>query len=660
MCGICGELKFGGATTSVEQIAAMRDTLVHRGPDACGVYLSPDRRAGLGFRRLRIIDLSRDADQPMTNEDASIWLVFNGEIYNFRALRVELEGKGHRFRSMSDSEVIVHLYEEEGPSAIARLDGMFALAIWDERARRLVLGRDRAGKKPLYYFRSGGTLAFASEIKAFFAAPDYRPEIDPEAVPQYFLHGFVPSPRTLYRHVSHVPPATIMTIEADGRMRQEVYWHLRLPNGRASRSQPVDEHEAARRVRDLVVNAVERRLVSDVPLGAFLSGGLDSTIVVGVMSRLIDTPVKTFSIGFEGDPAYDETAYARQVAAQFGTAHTEFRVTPAAVDLIDTLVWHHDGPFGDASAIPTYIVSRLTRQHVTVALTGDGGDELFAGYIRFAAGVAAERLPKVIRRIARASAGMLPRQHSERHWIERIRRFVVAASLPLHERMTRWSGVFYDDLDDLLTPDLLGALSPIDRLEYLEPEREHLAGLSPLGTLLHVNFRSYLLDDLLVKIDRCMMANSLEGRSPFLDTALIDYVSGLPDAMKLRGFTTKVILRTAFEDLVPPSIARRGKMGFGVPLGAWFRTELRDYVRDLLLDPSARYREFLSVPFVHQLVQRHLAGQTNAGLQLWSVLTFETWLRGLPEWRQRQATRPASVRSPERRIETRAAASRLH
>jgi asparagine synthase (glutamine-hydrolysing) len=633
MCGICGELRFDGGVTSAERIVDMRELLVHRGPDAAGLYLSPHRRAGLGFRRLRIIDLSRDADQPMPNEDGTVQVVFNGEIYNFRALRAELEAKGHRFRSKSDTEVIVHLYEEEGSSAVARLDGMFALAIWDDRAQRMTLARDRAGKKPLFYRRTDDAFVFASEIKAFFGLPGPAPDIDPEVVPQYFIHGYVPCPRTLYRNVSQVEPATILTVAADGTVTSESYWR---PQFRFRQSPPGDDHvsvpQAAARVRELMTCAVEKRLVSDVPLGAFLSGGLDSTIVVGLMRQLTASPTKTFSIGFAGDPAFDETSYAREVAQRFQTDHTEFRVTPSAVDLVDTLIWHHDGPFGDASAIPTYIVSQLTRQHVTVVLNGDGGDELFAGYLRFAAAVAAERLPRGVRRPLKALFDHLPGSPNERHWLTRGRRFVQAMNLPLHERMTRWSGLFYDDLDALLAPDLKRALPPINRLQYLEGELAHMTGLSTLGVLLHANFRSYLLDDLLPKVDRCSMANSLEARSPFLDTALVEYVSALPDAMKLKGLTTKVILREAFRDLLPESVKKRGKMGFGVPLGAWFRTELKDYVRDLLLDSSARYATYLSAPFVHRLVQRHQDGEANAGLQIWSILTFELWLRNLPHW----------------------------
>jgi asparagine synthase (glutamine-hydrolysing) len=641
MCGICGELCFGERRTSAERIVAMREALVHRGPDDAGVFVSPDRRIGLGFRRLRIIDLSRDANQPMTNEDGSVHLVFNGEIYNFRALRDELEQKGHRFRSRSDTEVIVHLYEEEGRECVARLDGMFALAIWDARKKRLLLARDRAGKKPLFYYRSGDTVAFGSEMKAFFGRTDSPLEIDAESVPQYFIHGYVPGPRTWYRNVRQVEPATSLTFDADGTTKQEVYWKLDL-HERHTGPHRVTDAEAAAKVRELMMRAVERRLMSDVPLGAFLSGGVDSTIIVGLMSQLMDAPVRTFSIGFEGDAAYDETSYAREVAGKFKTDHTEFKVTPSAVDLVDKLIWHHDGAFGDASAIPTYIVSRLTREHVTVVLNGDGGDELFAGYLRFPAAVAAERVPRRLRRPLEAVLDSLPPTTNDRHWRSRARRFARAMNLPLYERMTCWNSLFFESLDQLLAPGLVASLTPIDRLAYLAGEREAMAGLTTLGTLLHANFRSYLLDDLLVKADRCTMANALEGRSPFLDTSLVEYVGGLPDAMKLRGFTTKFILRKAFQDMLPTAVAKRGKMGFGVPLGTWFRGDLRDYVRDFLLAPSARYSTYLSASFVHELVRRHQAGDANMGLQLWTILCFELWLRALPAWTAQSAA-PVSV-----------------
>jgi asparagine synthase (glutamine-hydrolysing) len=631
MCGICGELRFDAAPVTAPRLVAMRDRLIHRGPDSAGVYVSPSATAGLGFRRLRIIDLTPNASQPMANEDGSVQLVFNGEIYNFRQLRAWLVARGHAFRSQSDTEAIVHLYEEKGADAVADLDGMFAVAIWDERAGRLVLARDRVGKKPLFLFRSAHFLAFASEMKAFFGHPEIPMDIDPESVPYYFIHGYVPGPATFYRDVRQLEPGSVVTIEVDGRTSSRRYWQIEFPRETAVR--PVAAAEAVAGLRERMTRAVERRLVSDVPLGAFLSGGLDSTIVVGLMSRLSREPVKTFSIGFEGDATYDETAYARIAADRFGTRHTEFRVAPSALDLIDTLVWHHDGPFGDSSAVPTYIVSKLARAHVTVALTGDGGDELFAGYRRFQAAVQSERLPRLAALAARAVCAALPAPAHERSRLADARRFLGALALPFDERITMWNALFFADLGDLVEPELLRSLPPIDPLRYLAPERTRIEGRSTLSRLLHVTFISYLPDDLLVKSDRCSMANALEARSPFLDRELVEYVAALPDRVKLDGRRTKAILRDAFSDLVPREILRRGKMGFGVPVGAWFRTDLRDYVRDQLLAPGARYRTMLSGPFVEGMIGRHLSGAENLGPQLWALLSFERWLQMLPAWR---------------------------
>jgi asparagine synthase (glutamine-hydrolysing) len=632
MCGICGELRFDGRAVDPAELLGMRDRLVHRGPDAEGLYLAPDARAGLGFRRLRIIDLSANGNQPMENEDGTVRVVFNGEIYNFRELRARCEARGHRFRSRTDTEVIVHLYEDRGVEAIEALDGMFAIAIWDERRRRLILARDRAGKKPLFYYRSEACLAFASEMKAFVARPDFDVDIDRASIPYYFTFGYVPNPATFYRNVFHVPPGTVMTVDADGTIASRRYWRLEFP--RAGEVKPIARADAVAGVRDRVTQAVQRRLVSDVPLGAFLSGGLDSTIVVGLMSRAIAEPIKTFSIGFEGDPAYDETSYARLASQRYGTDHTEFRVSPSAIGLIDTLLWHHDGPFGDSSAVPTYIVSRLTREKVTVVLTGDGGDELFAGYLRFYAAVLAERLPRLAGRAAELMLSALPTPSNDRHLLSRAQRFFRVANRPFDERLAEWSALFYGSVAELLRPEFAATLQPIEPLRHLRDELPVMDGRSLLSRALHANFVSYLADDLLVKADRCTMANSLEARSPFLDRELVEYVAQLPDEYKLRGRETKSILREAFADLVPPPILNRGKMGFGVPLGAWFRGELRDYLRDLLLDPGARHREYLNPPFVERLVARQMDGTEHLGHQLWTVMCFERWLRVLPEWKR--------------------------
>jgi asparagine synthase (glutamine-hydrolysing) len=632
MCGLCGEVRFDGGPVEAAAVVSMRDQMPHRGPDASGLYVSPTASAGLGFRRLKIVDLNDVANQPMPNEDRTVHVVFNGEIYNFQGLRDELLSRGHQFRSRSDTEVIVHLYEESGPQCIDSLDGMFAIAIWDDRRQRLVLARDRAGKKPLFYLNTGSRLVFASEVKAFFGRRDLNLTIDPQAIPYYFIYGYVPCPQTFYRGVRQLEPGQVMTVERDGTMSSRMYWTLDYPE---EKSVPRENHEPAAvkaKLRTLMTKAVERRLVSDVPLGAFLSGGVDSTIVVGLMSQLIDRPVKTFSIGFKDSPGYDETSYARIAARRFKTDHTEFIVEPGAFDLIDKLVWHHDGPFGDSSAVPTYLVSQLTRQQVTVVLTGDGGDELFAGYLRFYAALTAERIPQVLRGALKTVSRGLPGGGSARHLLSRIQRFAAAASLPLDERMTRWSCLFYDDIEELLAPALRQSVAPIDKLRYLRRFENRLRGRSTLSQILSINFNTYLLDDLLIKTDRCTMANSLEARAPFLDTALMEYVAGLPDSMKLARGRTKIILRETFDDLIPPEIQRRGKMGFGIPFGPWFRGTLREVLHDHLLSPQARYRDYLSSSYVHRLVKRHDEGEADLGLPLWTLLSFEIWLRSFPRW----------------------------
>lgn len=622
MCGICGIRQQEGERIDPDTIERMTKSLQHRGPDASGTHI--DGSIGLGHTRLKIIDLSDSARQPMSNEDGTCWIVFNGEVYNFRGIRADLECKGYRFRSQSDTEVILHLYEELGDKCVEALEGMFAFAVWDKRRHRLLLARDRAGKKPLFYGIAGGVFVFGSEVKAILQHPAIRRQVSLESLPHYFTFGYAPPGRTLYEGIRQVPPAHTLVVEADGREELRRYWDLDFcrKTGRAP-----TVAAAAAQVRSLITEAVKKRLVSDVPLGAFLSGGLDSTIVVGIMSRLMDQPVRTFNLGFAGDPDFDETYYARLASRHFKTEHTEFIVEPKAVDLIDTLVRHHDGPFGDSSAIPTYIVSQLTRQHVTVALNGDGGDELFAGYLRFQATVAAEHIPPALSRAMHGVLSVLPQPRQYHHWFRRTQRFFAGASSSLFARMKRWISIFDDDLVALLRPEVFKDLLH-QEVGYPAELIACTAGLSPLSKALYVNFMTYLPDDLLVKMDRSSMAHGLEGRSPFLDHRLAEYVASLPDDYKLRGTTTKYILKQAFSDLLPAEILHRGKKGFGVPLGAWFRGELQGYLRDVLLSPSARSRDYLSMPYVAALIQEHSAGTRDHGHRLWALLAFEVWLRG--------------------------------
>jgi asparagine synthase (glutamine-hydrolysing) len=623
MCGIFGSV---GDPLAPNVVARVASVLHHRGPESNGIANLAG--ATLVHTRLKIIDLSPAGAQPMANEDDTVWVTFNGEIYNFVELRQQLEAKGHRFRSQADTEVIVHGYEEWGDGVVERLDGMFAFGVWDVRNQRLLLARDRTGKKPLFYGRHAGRLLFGSEIKALFAA-GMPPEVDHGGVAGLLAYGYAPPPGSLYRGVQQLPPAHHLTLEAGkpgSEPRVSRYWQVSFA---ASGEAPPSEDQAAERIRYLLDEAVRKRLVADVPVGAFLSGGLDSTIVVGLMARH-SSRVRTFSIGFTGDPRYDETHFARMAAQSFGTEHTEFKVGPTDFELVEKLVWHHDGPFGDSSAIPTYVVSRLTRAEVTVALSGDGGDELFAGYLRFWAAANTERIPAPLRRLAGLAAPLLPGGTGSRSLPARARRMLSAIERPLGDRVTFWNSYFAFTHADLMRPELR---PPAHDTLGFHRQFFQQSGASPLAEVLNHNFGTYLPYDLLVKTDRVSMAHALETRSPFLDTALIEYVAGLPDSYKLRGVsrpTTKYILRKAFADLMPAPIRSRGKMGFGLPLGTWFRNELRSYIADRVCAPDARIRDLVQPQVVEQVFREHIEGRADHEHQIWLLLTMELWLRNLP------------------------------
>ena len=643
MCGICGYLSREGPATA-ESIRAMAGTLAHRGPDGEGLHL--DGPAALGHRRLSIIDLSEAASEPMTNEDGSLWLTFNGEIYNFREIQRGLEAR-HRFRSRSDSEVILHLYEEQGDAAVAALDGMFAFALWDARQRRLLLARDRAGKKPLFYHDGGRVFAFASETKALLAHPGVPHERDPEALPLFLTYGYVPTPGTFYRGLRALPPGHSMAVTEAGAEEPKRYWRAQFggrpatdadrgrTGERSTDAKPpaggMADTEAEERFLSLLRGAVERRLVSDVPLGAFLSGGLDSSTVVALMAETAGGRMKTFTIGFAGHSEYDERAHARVVAERFSTEHTEFVVEPKALDLVDRLVFHHDGPFGDSSAVPTYLLSELTRTKVTVALNGDGGDEVFAGYLRLYGGALSERVPRAAFQAAAALLGLLPDPADRKHPLRFAKRFAEAGSLPLLERYLRWNAYFTTDLPVLLKPELAAGL---DRERLLASfEGSFAAGRgSTLSRLLQVNFETYLLDDLLVKMDRMSMAHGLEARSPFLDTAVVEFGASLPDRLRMRFGKGKILLRRAMKGILPRSILARGKMGFGAPLGAWFRSDLDGFVRERLLEPASPIYEYLRPEPVAELLKRHGAAAADLSAQIWALLTLESWLRQEKGW----------------------------
>ena len=633
MCGIAGVVRLepGAPPPAQVEALAMAERIRHRGPDRRTAWVSPSGACALGHARLKVIDLET-GDQPMASEDGSVQVVFNGEIYGFRELRRELEAAGHRFRTRSDTEVLVHGYREWGDILPERLDGMFAFAVWDEARGRMLLARDRVGKKPLYWTVQAGRFAFASEIKALLALPWISSGMDPEALPYYLAYGYVPAPRTFYRGVWKLPPATALVVTASGRDGAGVeaddgggragrrYWSVRWSSGR------MRAEEARPRLRTLLGDAVERRLVADVPLGAFLSGGIDSTVIVGLMrARGVERP-RTFSIGFADDPKYDETRWARLAAERFGTEHTEFVVEADALDLIDELVEAYDEPFGDSSAIPTHVVSRLAREHVTVALTGDGGDELFAGYPRFLGMVLAERTPRALARAGELGARVLPHHPSFRHPVRRAERFLRAAALPAEERLLRWIG-FLPEVERFLRPEARGGVDRRALLESFRRPWDAHAGESPLARALATNFQTYLAEDLMVKADRCSMAHGLELRSPLLDTAVIEFAASLPDHLRIRRGRLKWLLKTAFADLLPPEIRRRGKWGFGIPLPTWFRTRWKARFEAEVLGQHARIGAWLRLDPVRALWVEHQEGRADHGHALWALLTLETWLR---------------------------------
>ena len=622
MCGICGILVRDGAAAE-GVVGRMTAALSHRGPDASGTHV--DGPVGLGHRRLSILDLSPAAAEPISNEDGTLWLTFNGEIYNFRELRKVLEQR-HRFRSQSDAETILHLYEERGDDAVEALDGMFAFALWDARRRRILLARDRTGKKPLFYHDGPQLFAFASEVKALLVHPEVPRVRDDAALPLYLTYGYVPSPGTFYRGIRALPPGHRLIATEAGLHGPSRYWRARFEDGRVRH-----RGEAEERFRALLRAAVSRRLIADVPLGAFLSGGLDSSSVVALMADAGIGRVKTFTIGFAGGHEYDERNHARMVAKRFGTEHTEFVVEPKALDLIDRLVWHHDGPFGDSSAVPTYVLAELTRSHVTVALNGDGGDEVFAGYLRMYGGAVSERLPRSAFRFAAAALRRLREPADRRHPLRFARRFAEAGSLPLAERYLRWNGYFTSGLQELLRPELhrwAGQERVLETYsEQLQDRPSEGASFSTLSRLMQLEFETYLPGDLHVKMDRMSMAHALETRSPFLDTALIEFAAALPDALRMHFGRGKILLRKAMRDVLPASILRRGKMGFGAPLGSWFRGELDAFVRERLLPSTSPIYGLLRPEPIAAIVAAHSRAEADWSPQIWALLTLESWLR---------------------------------
>lgn len=656
MCGITGGVwtrpeRALNAPTLQRMVAALR----HRGPDDEGFFLAgpategaaamlprppvpataaPGARAGaapaigvaLGHRRLAIIDVS-GGRQPLANEDGSIWIVFNGEIYNYRSLRRRLEGTGHRFHTHSDTEVIVHLYEDHGLGFVEHLNGMFALALWDARQRQLVLARDRLGEKPLVYRVEPGRLLFASELKSLLEIPGVPRAMDPQALDAYLTYQYVPHPLSIFRGFAKLPPGHL-AVYRDERLEVRPYWQ---PDFQREESRSLAEYAAE--LRELLTSAVQLRLESEVPLGAFLSGGTDSTIVVGLMQRLCSEPVRTFSIGFPV-PEYDETRYARLAAERFKTDHCEFRVEPDAVQILPRLVWHYDEPFADSSAIPTWYVAELTRQHVTVALTGDGGDELFAGYPRYRAvwlGEKVDRLPRMVRRALSSRWWQrLPGAKRQKSVVRRLRRFSEALAQPPLRRYLEWIAIFRESQRAALySEDFLGVLPDADPLEFLASAAARSSQRDPVSSICLTDLLTYLPGDLMTKVDIAAMAHGLETRPPLLDHRVVELAARMPLRHKFRWGQGKGVLRQAFADLLPGPIRRRSKMGFGVPLDHWFRGPLADLARQVLLDRRTLGRGLFRPEAVTALVESHVAGRADHSYRLWALLVLEMWQR---EW----------------------------
>ena len=620
MCGIAGKLNYKSQTSPEREIVAgMCELLHHRGPDGAGTFI--DGPIGLGHRRLAVLDLSPAGHQPMVTADGRYAITYNGELYNFKQLRQELESRGHVFNSRTDTEVVLLAYREFGVACLEKLRGMFAFAIWDRTTRSLLLARDRTGQKPLCYVESRDGLTFASEPKAFLADPAFTARPNLTAIAHYLSYQYVPTPLSGFQDIKKLPPAHYLLV-TDGRCQIKRYWKLSY-----ARKRDLSETDAADALLEKLTEAVRLRLVSDVPLGAFLSGGIDSATIVALMAQVGSSP-KTFSIGFD-EKDYDERPYARQVAERYGTQHHEFIVRPNAVEILPSLVWHFNEPYADSSAIPTYCLAQITRQEVTVALTGDAGDENFAGYDRYVANLLAgwlDHAPTMVRSACRGVSRRLPNAGQSRTLLGRARRFLEVASEPRERRYARWMMHCDPALKaELCLPALRDAAG--DSVDLLVDAYTESDATDFIDATLDVDVRHYLLDDLLVKVDIATMAHGLEARSPFLDHEVMEFAASLPSHLKLRGRHKKIVLKRAAESLLPASIIARPKMGFGVPVEHWFRNELREMTADILLDTATTQRGYFNRGTVERLLAEHVSGARSWHHQLWNLLMVELWHR---------------------------------
>jgi len=629
VCGIAGQVRGDGRAVDPSVIERMCRALTHRGPDAGGVHLTDG--AALGIRRLRVIDLVT-GDQPVFNEDGSVAVVLNGEIYNYRELREDLRRKGHRFTTDGDTEVIAHLYEEFGTDCVSRLHGMFAFAIWDAKARALLLARDRVGKKPLFYAEVGGLLTFASELRALLEDPEVPTAVDFRALDCFLAYGYVPAPMSAFAAVRKLPPASVL-VHADGRTDIQRYWRLDFSRKQTFASTDA-MHEA---IRESLLASVRRRLVADVPLGALLSGGIDSSAVIAAMARVATGPVRTFSIGFE-NARFDELEHARAVANQFGTEHHEFVVRPEAMAMIPKIVRHYGEPFADSSAVAAFHLAVLARRHVTVVLNGDGGDETFGGYGRYARLDALRRLDRVPGALRRAGASVgrrLPTTGRADAPMSRLNRLAETLALDPAQRYIAYMSSMGGGLQraELYTPEfnaLVGESVADDVL--LEPWRTTTAS-SLVDTMLDVDTATYLPGDLLTKIDIATMAFGLEARSPLLDHEFLELAASIPSEFKVSGGRQRIAFRDALRAWLPGELLDRPKQGFEVPVADWLRNDLRSETEALLLGPEARERGWFRAPYVRRLLDRHVEGLADNSKAIWTLLMLELWMQEVVERR---------------------------
>ena len=622
MCGICGIIDYQARPVNEGVLRKMCVAMEHRGPDDEGVFFDKGTYSvGLGHRRLSIIDLSHSGHQPMCNEDKNIWIVFNGEIYNFKELQDRLKRNGHSFKSNTDTETILHLYEEYGSSCVDYLRGMFAFAIFDKKKDTLLLARDRIGKKPLLYYNDKRCFCFASEFNSLIASGLIEKKINKKAIDYYLSLGYIPAPLTIYENVFKLMPASTLIVRK-GEIGIDQYWDLDYYSKRK-----ISEEDAASELYTRLKEAVRIRLYSDVPLGAFLSGGIDSSAVVGLMSEL-STNVKTFSIGFE-EKKYNELSYARAIADIFATDHHELIVRPNAIETLPFLVESYGEPFADSSSLPTYYVSRETKKYVTVALTGDGGDESFAGYERYQAMLIADtfqKFPDIIKKLAKQLYNHLPDSLDQKNQIRRLKRFIAAAGLPEDKRYLRWVSIFdYEVKEKLYTTEFKTSLTCDFSLSLIASYLKLPQRLNLLDRLLMTDTHSYLPNDLLVKMDIATMANSLEARSPFLDQHVMEFAASLPPEYKMKRLIKKYILKKSLEKLLPREILGRKKMGFGVPIGTWFRNDLKDLLCDTLLSRGSLSRGYFKADTVRTMVNQHIGGRKDYAFMLWTLLVLELW-----------------------------------